>query len=114
VASAYGWVTIVILSMVKRAHPLYSNMALKYNPFNVLFPKYNFKKKINPSTWISFIVLLHARMSCMVKTFLAIQSQQVPYEYIDALDRILELGHLRDGLDLYKFKTTTSSMLSRP
>jgi hypothetical protein len=25
VASAYGWVTIVILSMVKRAHPLYSN-----------------------------------------------------------------------------------------
>jgi hypothetical protein len=25
VASAYGWVTIEILSMVKRAHPLYSN-----------------------------------------------------------------------------------------
>ena len=25
VASAYGWVTIVILFMVKRAHPLYSN-----------------------------------------------------------------------------------------
>jgi hypothetical protein len=25
VASAYGWVTIAILSMVKRAHPLYSN-----------------------------------------------------------------------------------------
>ena len=25
VASAYGWVTIVILSMVKRAHPLDSN-----------------------------------------------------------------------------------------
>jgi hypothetical protein len=25
VASAYGWVTIVILSMVKRAHPSYSN-----------------------------------------------------------------------------------------
>jgi hypothetical protein len=25
VASAYGWVTIVIFSMVKRAHPLYSN-----------------------------------------------------------------------------------------
>jgi hypothetical protein len=25
VASAYGWVTIVILSMVKQAHPLYSN-----------------------------------------------------------------------------------------
>jgi hypothetical protein len=24
-ASAYGWVNIVILSMVKRAHPLYSN-----------------------------------------------------------------------------------------
>jgi hypothetical protein len=24
-ASAYGWVTIEILSMVKRAHPLYSN-----------------------------------------------------------------------------------------
>ena len=23
--SAYGWVTIVILSMVKQAHPLYSN-----------------------------------------------------------------------------------------
>jgi hypothetical protein len=28
VASAYGWVTIVILSMVKRAHPLYSNINL--------------------------------------------------------------------------------------
>jgi hypothetical protein len=28
VASAYGWVTIVILSMVKRAHPLYSNKRL--------------------------------------------------------------------------------------
>jgi hypothetical protein len=26
VASAYGWVTIAILSMVKRAHPLYSNI----------------------------------------------------------------------------------------
>jgi hypothetical protein len=26
VASAYGWVTIAILSMVKQAHPLYSNM----------------------------------------------------------------------------------------
>jgi hypothetical protein len=25
VASAYGWVTIVILSMVKQAHPSYSN-----------------------------------------------------------------------------------------
>jgi hypothetical protein len=25
VALAYGWVTIVILSMVKRAHPSYSN-----------------------------------------------------------------------------------------
>jgi hypothetical protein len=25
VASAYGWVTIVILSMVKREHPSYSN-----------------------------------------------------------------------------------------
>jgi hypothetical protein len=25
VSLAYGWVTIVILSMVKRAHPLYSN-----------------------------------------------------------------------------------------
>jgi hypothetical protein len=25
VASAYGWVTIVIFSMVKQAHPLYSN-----------------------------------------------------------------------------------------
>jgi hypothetical protein len=46
-----------------------------YNPFNVLFHKYNFKKKINPSTWVSFIVLLHARMPCMVKTFLAFQSQ---------------------------------------
>jgi hypothetical protein len=29
VASAYGWVTIVILSMVKRAHPLYSNRSVK-------------------------------------------------------------------------------------
>jgi hypothetical protein len=28
VASAYGWVTIVILSMVKREHPLYSNNKL--------------------------------------------------------------------------------------
>jgi hypothetical protein len=28
VASAYGWVTIEILSMVKRAHPLYSNKKL--------------------------------------------------------------------------------------
>jgi hypothetical protein len=26
VASSYGWVTIVILLMVKRAHPLYSNI----------------------------------------------------------------------------------------
>jgi hypothetical protein len=29
VASAYGWVTIVILSMVKRAHPLYSNKKIR-------------------------------------------------------------------------------------
>jgi hypothetical protein len=28
VASTYGWVTIEILSMVKRAHPLYSNMSM--------------------------------------------------------------------------------------
>jgi hypothetical protein len=27
VASAYGWVTIEILSMVKQEHPLYSNIS---------------------------------------------------------------------------------------
>jgi hypothetical protein len=29
VASSYGWVTILILSVVKRAHPLYSNKRSK-------------------------------------------------------------------------------------
>jgi hypothetical protein len=38
VASAYGWVTIEIFSMVKRAHPLYSNNTfMRYNMTQILY-----------------------------------------------------------------------------
>jgi hypothetical protein len=54
--------------------------------------------------------LQHDNVSFMLSIVPIIQngSTKVPDEYIDALDRILELGHPIDGLDLYKFKTTTS------
>jgi hypothetical protein len=39
VASAYGWVTIVILSMVKRAHPSYSNILAIFKEKIAIFCK---------------------------------------------------------------------------
>jgi hypothetical protein len=44
VASAYGWVTIEILSMVKRAHPLYSN-----NLYMYVVPRQNLLKEYTGS-----------------------------------------------------------------
>jgi hypothetical protein len=47
VASSYGWVTIVILSMVKRAHPLYSNKMEDCRPMST--PMVTNSKKLSAS-----------------------------------------------------------------
>jgi hypothetical protein len=46
VASAYGWVTIVILSMVKRAHPLYSNRLWAHTSFSLTAGRKHSRKDI--------------------------------------------------------------------